>query len=73
MFSLFYLTQAQKSIKREVFQITSRRVDTRLRRLIENRKRFGTPSYSNEDENAAVIGENDKLGERVVFLHVWDA
>lgn len=48
-------------------------MDTRLRRLIENRKRFGTPSYSNEDENAAVIGENDKLGERVVFLYVWDA
>lgn len=47
-------------------------MDTRLRRLIENRKRFGTPSY-NEDENAAVIGENDKLGERVVFLYVWDA
>ena len=48
-------------------------MDTRLRRLIENRKRFGTPSNSNEDENAAVIGENDKLDNRVLFLYVWDA
>ena len=48
-------------------------MDTRLRRSIENRKRFGTSSNSNEDENAAVIGENDKLDERVVFLYVWDA
>lgn len=48
-------------------------MDTRLRGSIENRKRFGTPSNSNEDENAAVIGENDKLDERVVFLYVWDA
>ena len=48
-------------------------MDKRLRRLIENRKRFGTPSNSNEDENAAVIGENDKLDERVMFLYVWDA
>lgn len=48
-------------------------MDKRLRRLIENQKRFGTLSNSNEDENAAVIGENDKLDERAVFLYVWDA
>lgn len=48
-------------------------MDTRLRRLIENRKRFGTPSNFNEDEHAAVIRENDELDERVVFLYVWDA
>ena len=48
-------------------------MDTRLRRLIENRKRFGTPSNFNEDENAVVIRENDELDNRVVLLCIWDA